>query len=405
MHEAIGAQARRTDRIERHYGLDWLRIGAFALLIPYHVGMYFAPGGWVVHAAQRVEWIDFPLAMIRPWRLCLLFLVSGYASRALLGKLASPAAFARARSERLLLPLIFGTAIIVAPQTWVRAAEAGYPGSLWQFLLHDRWTAMLSGRWSLVEHLWFVDYLWVYTMALVAAMLWLPARTKAWLAAQAARLASGWRVLMVPLALVVLGRLSILFLIPQGGNVLTDWHGHLSYIPPFLFGFALAGTPALWPALARIVRPAIAITLACAVVLWWAEAAWPEGTMPGHLTAMLILAASAAMGWTMPLILVAVAERWLKRDHPLRAPAAEAVFPFYLLHQTIIVWLGWEIRPLGLPFAIAYPLLLAVTLAACFAFYLAGREIAWLRPWIGLSPASASARERVKRAQFLTRGS
>lgn len=28
----------------RHYGMDWLRIGAFALLILYHIGMYFVPG-------------------------------------------------------------------------------------------------------------------------------------------------------------------------------------------------------------------------------------------------------------------------------------------------------------------------------------------------------------------------
>jgi len=391
MHEAIGAQARRTDRIERHYGLDWLRIGAFALLIPYHVGMYFAPGGWVVHAAQRVEWITYPLAMVRPWRLCLLFLVSGYASRSLLAKLGRPGAFVRSRSARLLMPLAFGAIVIVAPQTWVRAAEAGYSGSLGHFLIHGRWAAMLSGRWSLVEHLWFVDYLWVYTMALVAALLWLPGETKARLAAIPAWLAQGRRVLLVPLALIVLGHLSILFVVPQGGNVFTDWHGHLAYVPAFLFGFALAGAPALWPALARAARLSIAISLVCAAVLLWAEAVWPDGTMPGHLVAMLLISASAAMGWTMPVLLVLVAERWIKRDHPLRASAAEAVFPFYLLHQTIIVWVGWEIRPLGLPIAIAYPLLLGATVLACLAVYLAGREIGWLRPWIGLSPAPRRA--------------
>lgn len=400
MHEATGAQAGRTSRIERHYGLDWLRIGAFALLIPYHVGMYFAPGGWVVHAAERVDWIDFPLAMIRPWRLCLLFLVSGYASRALLGKLGGPVAFVRSRSERLLLPLILGMVVIVAPQTWVRAAEAGYSGSLGHFLLHDRWAAMLSGRWTLVEHLWFVDYLWVYTIALVVAMLWLPAPAKARLAALPAWLATGRRALFAPLALVVLSRLSILFVIPQGGNVLTDWHGHFAYVPPFLFGFALAGAPGLWPALARMVRPSLAISLVCAAILLWAEAAWPDGTMPGHLTAMLLVSASAAMGWTTPLILVVLAERWCKRDHPLRAIAAEAVFPFYLIHQTVIVWLGWEIRPLGLPFAFAFPLLLGATIAACLAFYLMGREIGWLRPWIGLSgPAPRRARGPLPRPQ------
>ncbi len=399
-----------ADRIARHFGLDWLRIAAFAVLIPYHVSMYFAPGGWVVHAADRAGWIAYPLALVRPWRLCLLFLVAGYASRALLARLGDPIAFARARSLRLLLPLAFGVALIVAPQTWVRAQEAGHAGSLLRFLLVDRWAMLAAGRWTWVEHLWFLDYLWAYTMALVAALVWLPSRALARLAALPDWLARGSRVLFVPLALVVLARLAILFVIPQGGNLLTDWHGHLSYAPPFLLGFALARSPALWPALARAVRPALPVVFGCAMVLLWAEAAYPGEADPGHVNAALILAASAAMGWAVPLALTALAERHLNRDHPLRASAAEAVFPCYLLHQTVIVWLGWAIRPLGLPFAIAWPLLLAATVAACLAFYLAGREIAWLRPWIGLSQAAsrrapARARARTRRAHLRTRGS
>jgi glucan biosynthesis protein C len=400
----------QQDRIGRHYGLDWLRIAAFALLVPYHVGMYFAPGGWVVHAAERVDWIVYPLALVRPWRLCLLFLVAGYASRALLAKLGDPRAFARSRSLRLLMPLALGVALLVAPETWVRAQEAGHSGSLVHFLLVDRWAVLASGRWTWVEHLWFIDYLWVYTMALVAALLWLPERYKARLAALPVWLAQGQRALLVPLAFVVFGRLSILFVIPQGGDVLTDWHGHLTYVPSFLFGYALAGAPSLWSVLERVRRPAIAIGLLCATILLVAEARWPDGTTPGHVEAAAILAASVAMGWAVPLALAALAERYLNRDHPLRASAAEAVFPFYILHQTVIVWLGWEIRPLNLPFAIAYPLLLGATLAASLAFYLAGREIGWLRPWIGLSqaasrraPAMASARTRP--AQLRTRGS
>ena len=31
----------------RHFGMDWLRIGAFALLILYHIGMVFVP--WNFH--------------------------------------------------------------------------------------------------------------------------------------------------------------------------------------------------------------------------------------------------------------------------------------------------------------------------------------------------------------------
>jgi surface polysaccharide O-acyltransferase-like enzyme len=187
------------------------------------------------------------------------------------------------------------------------------------------------------------------------------------------------------MSLIVLARLSILFVVPEGGNLLTDWHNHFTYLPPFLFGFLLAGGSGLWAAIGRAWRAALAVSVGCACVLLWAEWAYPDA-IPDHLAEMLILSASSAMGWAMPLALLAAAERWLKRDHPLRPVAAEAIFPFYLIHQTIIVLLGWGLRPLGLGAASEFALILAATIAGCTLFYLAGRQISWLRPLIGLSP-------------------
>ena len=70
----------------RHYGMDWLRIGAFALLILYHIGMVFVPWGFHVKTAQPIDWVAIPMLATNPWRLTLLFVVSGYASRALLAQ-------------------------------------------------------------------------------------------------------------------------------------------------------------------------------------------------------------------------------------------------------------------------------------------------------------------------------
>ncbi|MGC8001012.1 hypothetical protein ACP3XN_26790, partial [Salmonella enterica] len=70
--------------MERHYGLDWLRIGAFGLLILYHIGMVFVPWGFHAKTAQPLPWVVVPMLAINSWRLLLLFVVSGYASRALL---------------------------------------------------------------------------------------------------------------------------------------------------------------------------------------------------------------------------------------------------------------------------------------------------------------------------------
>src|SRR3546814_7430392 len=89
----------------RHYGMDWLRIGAFALLIFYHIGMYFVPWGWHVKTPHPMDWVQIPMMATNSWRLPLLFLVSGYASAALFAKLGGVGPFLRSRSARLLIPL------------------------------------------------------------------------------------------------------------------------------------------------------------------------------------------------------------------------------------------------------------------------------------------------------------
>ena len=64
----------------------------------------------------------------------------------------------------------------------------------------------------------------------------------------------------------------------------------------------------------------------------------------------------------------------------------EAVFPFYIIHQTIIVGVEGALLPLGLPAVMEFLILLATTVGGCWAFYAVGREIGWLRPLIGLRP-------------------
>src|SRR3546814_13727062 len=91
----------------RHLGMDWLRIGAFALLILYHIGMFFVPWGWHVKIDPTIVWVAIPMYATNGWRLPLLFLVSGYASAALVSKLRGEVSFAMSRSARLLILLAF----------------------------------------------------------------------------------------------------------------------------------------------------------------------------------------------------------------------------------------------------------------------------------------------------------
>ncbi|MFZ5748067.1 MAG: acyltransferase family protein [Pseudomonadota bacterium] len=372
---------------QRHYGLDWLRIAAFALLIVYHVAMVFGPWDWIIKTPHRIEWLTAPMALLTPWRLALLFAVSGYASQKLLARQGDARAFVASRNRRLLIPLAFGMAVLVPPEMWVRVAENGYPHGFWHFWAFDYWRAgTFWGReFPSWEHLWFVVYLWAYTLILVGAITGGGARLARVGAAAVDWIAKGRRILWLPVAALATARLALLFVVPEQQGLFRDWSGHAQYLPLFIAGFALAARPDLWRAIARVRGAAAAIALVTGAVVVAVELTWPGSAVPPHLWMAADRAARSAMAWSMVLLLFDLAERRWNHDHRWRKPLAEAVFPFYLVHHAAIVVTAWYTLPLALSAGAEFAVLVVATSATCLVTYLVGRRIGWLRPLIGLS--------------------
>lgn len=68
----------------------------------------------------------------------------------------------------------------------------------------------------------------------------------------------------------------------------------------------------------------------------------------------------------------------------MRQLLTQAIFPFYLIHQTIIVVAGHHLDEFQLPLAIEAPLLIGATVLGCWLFFDLGRRVQVLRVWIGL---------------------
>ena len=371
--------------MKRHYGMDWLRIGAFALLILYHIGMFFVPWGWHVKTPQPMDWVEIPMLATNSWRLPLLFLVSGYASAALFAKLGAPGAFLRSRAARLLIPLAFGMIVVIPVQPWIElTTQHGYAASFLHFWAHDYFRfGTLDGivlpTW---QHLWFVVYLFVYTLLAVAVLAGVPEKARSRVADGAARLLGGWGMLVVPLA----AWLAILFAFPgyrETHALFDDGPNHLHYLVPFAIGWLLRVRPALFDAVARYWPAAAVAALAAYATVAWAVASAPgEGPPAGVVTPVMVL--RLVQGWAAIVALVGIADRFWNRDHRWRAMLAEAVFPFYIIHQTIIVLVGYGLLLAGVAALPSFAVLLAATVIGCWLFYAIGRSIGGLRPLIGL---------------------
>src|SRR3954462_8968726 len=87
----------QAEAISRRTDLDWVRIAAFGLLILYHVGMFYVPWDWEIKSPRIVEWLQIPMQLTSPWRLVLLFVVSG-AATAFMARRLSPTTLLTSRN-------------------------------------------------------------------------------------------------------------------------------------------------------------------------------------------------------------------------------------------------------------------------------------------------------------------
>lgn len=365
----------------RLYFLDWLRIAAFAVLVLYHVGMYYVR--WDFHvkspfAADVGPWLEPWMKLTEPWRMSLLFMVSGAATAFMLQGGATTALL-RQRSKFLLLPLVAGVVFVVPPQSYFEVLyKHGYQGDYFSFLglYFSHYTGFCQGGKCLIlptwNHLWFLPYVWLYTVALwLAVKLW-PKLLKH-LAGLAANLLQGPGLFLLPIASLLAMRLGLAERYPVNYSVWGDWYSHARYFSVFLTGAVFACTPAMWTRLAGGRWLALAAALAC-----WASLVALRPSRPlEHLVIAIFV-------WSALVAAFGFAKHRLDLDHPWRARLVEAVFPVYIVHQTVIILASQVLLPWAWPPGLEALVLVLITFGLSWTFYVLVRRFARLRPWFGL---------------------
>jgi len=363
---------------QRRADLDWIRVGAFGLLILFHISLVYAPWDWHVHSTHTFAWLEEATVVTGPWRLTLLFLVSGAALR-FMSRRHTPAAVLRARMARLIPPLLFGVLVLVPPQAWLEAmAKGSWSDSLFAWWLKEFSPSGLADGVP-VNHLWFVEYIVVYSLAAVALM-----TRPTWLAALERgleRALSGWRMLVLPILFFVLARQLVFPWFGQTNQLVGDWYNHLTSLGAFLFGFAVAGLDGIWKTLEAQRKPALVVALISTPLLmaltvsphalaWFG---WPKHILHG------------VEQWSAMAAILGFGSLYLRRaDGPLLRYLTDAVFPCYLAHQTLLVIAAYVARPLGLPAAVEAILLLVWTLGGSLLVYELARRSGPMRPLWGL---------------------
>ena len=378
---------------ERRVDLDWVRISAFGLLIFYHVGMLYVSWGFHIKSAHRITALEPLMLVLNPWRLALLFLVSGVATRFMLRKYPL-LPLLRSRSARLLIPLVFGMLVVVPPQSYDQIVERlGYPGGFvdfyWQHYL--AFGAQFCPNPCIVlptwNHLWFVVYLWVYTMALGAVLAAAPGLVD-WVERKLAAALSGTAaLLLVPSLVLAAYRFLLLPSFPPTHALFGDWYDHALYATVFLLGFLLARVDAFWDAVER--QRWLALSLAAVFYLSFL-AIWSGKTGIGPSLGLKLYGvfAYSSYQWLCMVAVTGFARCWLTADSALRRYLTDAIFPYYIVHQTAIIMIAHGLSGRDLPAWLEAGIIITGTVATCVLTYEIVRRVPILRPLFGLRLAT-----------------
>jgi hypothetical protein len=180
-------------------------------------------------------------------------------------------------------------------------------------------------------------------------------------------------------------RLTLFPIFGESHNVFADGYLHVLYLSVFLFGFAIAKHQPFFDRCVRLRWVALAIALVCWAALIVYFNAYPDGVEPPDWLRAIMRSVRELDAWCAIVAAIGFAHRYLKNaDGPVRRLLTQAIFPFYLIHQTVIVVTGHYLDDLRLPLWIEAPLLVAATALGCWLFFDLGRRVPWLRVWIGL---------------------
>ncbi|MEK6781928.1 MAG: acyltransferase family protein [Bacteroidota bacterium] len=354
---------------ERLYFIDWVRVFAFGLLILFHCTMSFVDFGWEIKNDERSILLTRLIWWLHQWRLPLLFFIAGVGSYFSLEKRTS-LSFLSERFVRLFIPLWFAILFTIPIQVYFERMQRGqidmtyfefYP-TVWNFIPYPEGNL----TWS---HLWFVTYLFVFTILLLPIFLILRIKIVEQWKQYLDRIIASPVVVLVLCALLIFYYFKLYLRWPEQGSLVDDWFVFLFSMTLFFFGYFLASLPSLWQT-CEVYRWYF-LTLAFVCIIWlyiqfWWSLQFPK-TQDRSLYTYGVL--NSIHIWSIILAILGFARKHLNFSNWFLRYTTPAVYPFYILHQTIIVATGYYVVQWSLPLFAKLLILILICLSSVGVLY------------------------------------
>jgi len=285
--------------------------------------------------------------------------------------------------KRFFLPLAFGCIVLGCIQVYLeRLSHGQFQGSLFDFIPHyfTGWYA-INGNFAWYGlHLWYLVLLFLYTVTLLPAFV------------------AGKNTLQKPLAQKLTGSLLLLFLFAVA-TVLPGWKLHVhsfwgnrmwggwnlfENILFFAFGFVFfSNAPVLLEKVRRVKWAALAtaVVLTALCVYWYQTKQMPAFRSP-FFTLKLLVRSLACWAWITAML--GITYQFFNTESKRLKYLSDAVFPFYLLNQPIILVLAYYATQWNLSLPLKFAFIAITSFAGTIALYELIKKVSFVRWLFGI---------------------
>ena len=359
-----------TKTSKRNNYLDWLRVLAILFVFVYHSTRFFNLEDWEVKNLVRYEWVEIWNIFSWNWMMPIIFVISGASLFYAVGK-GSTGKFIKGKVLRLLVPYlaaVFTHATLQVYLNWI--THDRFSGSYFQFLPRY-FTEVFSNEpmfifelWQM--HLWYLLWLFIFSLLLYPLLRWLKRSGSQVLAGMSNFLAWPGAVYLLALPTVLL----MAFGNPEN-PVIAEKAGGWSmviYLWLLFTGFILVSTDRLQTSIKNLRWLSLGMGIVLLTFVIYTVAT--QG-IPSYGTRLYTLAFGAAgfSSWCWILAFFGLAMRTLDYRTPVLEYANQAVLPFYILHQSVLICVGYFIVQWSIPDALKWVIILVTSFVIIMALY------------------------------------
>jgi glucans biosynthesis protein C len=376
--------------------LDWLRIISIITVFFLHSSMaYVEEWGWHLKNKETSNLLMEINFWLGRFRMPMLFFISGTVTWFML-KSRTTGSFIGLRFRRLFIPLVFGILVVVPPQVYMERLTQGFKGNFADFYPTVFTTgAYPTGNFSW-HHLWFIVYLFLYDILFAPLFKWMMSERGKERLAFFSKLANRKWIYLLPVpSIIAYTAMNLHF--PETHDLIHDWSRHVYWIFFLLTGFTCINFPALMNSFERNRRTSFLLAFTSIIIINYFRWNNPDTEIPdlGTWRTYAQMSLFPITAWCWIFTAVGYAKRYLNKKHPIQNYINEAVYPFYILHQTVIVIVVFYVIRTNEPVLnkFLFTFITSFILVMCI-YHLLIKQYAVMRFLFGMKPKKKEAAEK-----------